>query len=675
MAPNSTLIRDYATYGDLSQRDVYHRHKNQVIKEGAVENYFYHIDAGDVKVNTVVEKVSLTEGASKYEVYTKPTSGTLSNTEGASMMEITNAKTIVRSLEFEAAGNISLGNLAVTGASNLNTLSTSGLATLDAATVTGQTTMSNFSATGNGSVTGTLGVTGTTSLSTLSTSGLATLNTATVTGDTSLASVTASGNASITGNLTVTGNTGMSNFTASGSGNVTGTLDVTGATSLSTLSTSGNVSIAGNLTVSGNTSLSDTQITGSLTATGNTTIALGESGTLLVSGNGDVNFGTSDVFIAGNVIFTGSTTIENIALGGSGDIDMNKNSILNVTSLSNENVRTSMDNTSRAIYAETLESGVWSSTTTTTHDAFTVDKNLIVTGTSTLSTLDTSGLATLNTATVTGDTSLASVTASGNASISGNLTVLGTSSFTGPVTFGGGIYLSNNSVMGVSTLTKDNVRVFLDNTARSVQLQTFDGSVWNDSLVVNDNSVSTTKALTTTSTLVVGDNLTCNGAAVTFGNVSSQSNVTVFGNLEIKGTATNTRIESNIVQIGDKNIELGFLEIDTLANLDGAGLTVGGPGGSIAKRPNFNYSSTYDAWQPNIDIVNKGPSATDIAKMSLDGSLVSTLVANANVFTKIDSSSINFGDKWRFKHDTVNDTVELQHYESNAWVTKFTYTS
>jgi len=52
MPPSQVLVRDYTTFGDLSQRDLYHRHKNQIVKEDAVENFFYYLNAANVPVHT-----------------------------------------------------------------------------------------------------------------------------------------------------------------------------------------------------------------------------------------------------------------------------------------------------------------------------------------------------------------------------------------------------------------------------------------------------------------------------------------------------------------------------------------------------------------------------------------------------------------------------------------------
>ena len=430
MPPNNQLVKDFSAFGDLTQRDVYHRHKTQVAKQSTVDNYFVHLNEADAAVDTVVERVSLEGSESKYEIFTKPTTGNLVVSANAAMVEVTTGRTVIRSLLFESSGNATVGgNLAVTGAASMSTLSTSGLATMNSLSVTGQTIL------------------------------------------------------------------------------------------------------------------------------GNTNIALGASGSLNVTGNGTVNFGNSTVTSAGNVSLTGLTSIANLTVLGNsgfgGDIDMGNNSIVNITSMARDNVRVFMDSSTRSIQAQTWLGNTWSTTTTTTQDAFVANTSLNVTGDSTLS---------------------------------GNLVVNGTA--------------------------------------------------------------------------VIGQEI-------------SPRSLTVWGNLEIKGATTNTRIESNVVQVGDLNIELGFLEVNSLANLNGAGITLGGPT-MVARRPTLAYNSTLDAWQPNIDIVARGTGADDIAKLSLDGSVMSSRAENANVFTKMTSTTFNFSNLWRFA--LIDDTIELQRLESNVWVEKFTFT-
>jgi len=148
MPPNQTLLANYANFGDVSQRDLYHRHKNQIVKEGAVENFFYHLDAANTPVNTVLEKVTydISTNVSKFEVFTKPTTGNLSHSANASMLDITTDKTSVRSILFEANG-VRFGDMLATGTFE----------------VMGNTSLSNMSASGSAGIAGTLSVTGNTS--------------------------------------------------------------------------------------------------------------------------------------------------------------------------------------------------------------------------------------------------------------------------------------------------------------------------------------------------------------------------------------------------------------------------------------------------------------------------------------------------------------------------------
>lgn len=91
---------------------------------------------------------------------------------------------------------------------------------------------------------------------------------------------------------------------------------------------------------------------------------------------------------------------------------------------------------------------------------------------------------------------------------------------------------------------------------------------------------------------------------------------------------------------------------------------MGGAGGSIQKRPTFAYNSALDAWQPNIDIISTSVGAPDICKIGLGGSIGSALASNANVFTKMDSSSLNFGDNWRFRMHITGDVdtpLDIRH--------------
>jgi hypothetical protein len=607
MAPNLELVRDYSTFGDLTQRDLLHRNKTQVFKNGAVENYFYHIDSSNDKVETAVEKISFdTESAvSKYELFTKPADSSLSTAAEASMLEITTANTVCRSIMFNA-NNVSVGgNIGVTG---------------DAAL-------------GNTSVQGTLGVTGITTLAEtkiVSEEGLV------VEGPTTLEDLSAIA------------------LTASGPGTFLDGLSVSSGDTI----LGGSLNVDGGLEVTGDSALS------------NTAINTAESGFLTVTGNGNVNFGTTTVNASGDVNLTGNTTISNLILTGdsgfSGNIDMGNNHILNVNTVTRDNVRIFFDNTNRQIVSQTWSGTGWSTAQAITHLSMSINRALSVN----------------NSLTVNGNTTLLGQLASvGNVTTATPLTVFGTTDLKLDTTIGGNLSMSNNHILDVSTVSQQEVRTAYDSNAKTITDSVFDGdtSQWSPVAEVNASAFRVFKDLQVDGNTTLQGNLSVTGLDTTLGNATTTTNLTVWGNVDIKGTATNTRIESSVVQIGDKNIELGFLEVDTLANLHGAGVTVGGPGGSIEERPHFIYDSDLHAWTPNVDIVVKSGSGPDVATLDTAGYLMSANAANSSVFTKIDSTSMNFGDKWRFKYyhtaedDHEADTIELQHYESTQWVTKFVY--
>jgi hypothetical protein len=197
------------------------------------------------------------------------------------------------------------------------------------------------------------------------------------------------------------------------------------------------------------------------------------------------------------------------------------------------------------------------------------------------------------------------LTSAGNVSLTGftsiaDLTVLGNSGF------GGDVDMQNNSVINVTSMSRDNVRVFFDSDTRSIKAQTWAANTWSTTTTTTQDALVVNKSLSVTDDSTISGNLTANGTAV-IGQESSPRGLTVWGNLEI----------------GDLNIELDFLEVNDTTNLNGAGITLGGPT-MVARRPTFTYSSDLDAWQPNIDIVAKGVGAEDIARISIDGSVMSS---------------------------------------------------
>jgi hypothetical protein len=237
--------------------------------------------------------------------------------------------------------------------------------------------------------------------------------------------------------------------------------------------------------------------------------------------------------------------------------------------------------------------------------------------------------------------------------------------------FEGNVNMQNNEIVHITSMTRDDVRVFFENNARSIQGQTWQDNAWSTTTTTTQDTFAVNKSLSVTGDSALSGNLVVSD--MTVGSSIHPKSLTVFGNLEIKGAATSTRIESTTVQMQEMNLELGFLS----ENLHGGGLTVGGAGGTIGRRPTFAYNSVLDAWEPNIDIVATSDSATDVAVVNTQsGSIGSTLASDANVFTKMDSSSLNFGDSWRFRmHITGDndDVVELEHLENGTWDPKFTF--
>jgi hypothetical protein len=165
--------------------------------------------------------------------------------------------------------------------------------------------------------------------------------------------------------------------------------------------------------------------------------------------------------------------------------------------------------------------------------------------------------------------------------------------------FSANLDMRNNEVVNVTSMTRDNVRIFMDSNTRSIQAQTWANNAWSTTTTTTQTAFVANKSLSVLDNSTLSGNLVVN-KMMTVGSAINQRNLTVFGNLDIKGTTTTTRIESTTVQMQEMNLELGFLQVNTLASLNGGGLTVGGAGGLIGKRPTFAYNSALDAWAPNM---------------------------------------------------------------------------
>jgi hypothetical protein len=242
--------------------------------------------------------------------------------------------------------------------------------------------------------------------------------------------------------------------------------------------------------------------------------------------------------------------------------------------------------------------------------------------------------------------------------------------------------MANQRILNAQFLTHftstGGTMAFLDRVGQKIELRVGpDGSASGanlvNELVVGVGNVQVANALG------VGGNADVAGSLTVQGLATVNDDLVVNGNLQIMGTTTKTEIQSTTVQVGDMNIELGYLETSSLANLTGAGITIGGAAASFT-RPEIVYDNALSAWTPNYDLVlRKTAGAIDVATVDTDGYFKSASAADATVFTKMDSTSFNFSDKWRMTHVMPADEIQLQYYDVNlatpAWVTKFTYTA
>lgn len=90
-----------------------------------------------------------------------------------------------------------------------------------------------------------------------------------------------------------------------------------------------------------------------------------------------------------------------------------------------------------------------------------------------------------------------------------------------------------------------------------------------------------------------------NFSGATIDTVSTTGNVTVGGNLVVNGTTTS--LSSTVLEVEDKNIELGKVESPNDTSADGGGLTLYG-----ATNKTFNWLDATDAWtsSENMDLAS-----------------------------------------------------------------------
>ena len=89
----------------------------------------------------------------------------------------------------------------------------------------------------------------------------------------------------------------------------------------------------------------------------------------------------------------------------------------------------------------------------------------------------------------------------------------------------------------------------MDSNTRSIQAQTWQNNAWSTTTTTNQSALVVNKTLSVTGNSTLSGNLVVTGGGgMTVGSSIVPRNPTVFGNLDIKGTTTTTRIESTTVQ-------------------------------------------------------------------------------------------------------------------------------
>ncbi len=347
--------------------------------------------------------------------------------------------------------------------------------------------------------------------------------------------------------------------------------------------------------------------------------------------------------------------------------------------------------------------------------AATLDSSLAVTGISTLT-----GAVTLggSLTAISGASTLKSVDVNESVTVGTNLTVsgvtstgsfycVGTSNIRGEVTLG-----SSLSVTGLATVTETfyaggaatlnsslqvNGITTVSNAFRATGVATLGSTldVSGNTHLLSDLTVDGDTYLNGGMTLdgdlgMGGHNITSvanvyNGTAkwtfdsatpklqATVGNVDvvgiTSTGMTINGNLNVVGTTYQTTIESNTVQVGDLNLNLGYLGT-SLDDLDGGGITLGDLTASITHPTiSFDKSSTY--WKSNIDFRTVGTNS--YAALTTSGTLAVVNSSSSTEKVTIGTKSINFSSKWRFYEN--DETMELQYSSDNGdtWVPKFQF--
>jgi hypothetical protein len=116
---------------------------------------------------------------------------------------------------------------------------------------------------------------------------------------------------------------------------------------------------------------------------------------------------------------------------------------------------------------------------------------------------------------------------------------------------------------------------------------------------ISSNSSSVNLLNTTVTTLNIGGAATTVNIGANTGTTTVNNDLTVQGNLDVKGTVS--FIESTTTQVLDKNLELGKVASPTDTTADGGGITLKG-----ATDKTFNWYQNTSAWTSSEKLSHKG---------------------------------------------------------------------
>ena len=121
---------------------------------------------------------------------------------------------------------------------------------------------------------------------------------------------------------------------------------------------------------------------------------------------------------------------------------------------------------------------------------------------------------------------------------------------------------------------------------------------------IKSSSTSVNLLNTTVTTLNIGGAATTLSIGANSGTTTVNNNLTVSGNLDVKGTVS--FIESTTTQVLDKNLELGKVDTPTDITADGGGITLLG-----ATNKTFNWVNSTGAWTSSEKLSHQGLVPTD----------------------------------------------------------------